>query len=593
MTELLTAAQMRAIEEAQVTSGAVTGLELMERAGRGVVAAIFGEWPNLAPADWDAEEWGRGASPSSSSGRSDQWRDDGRPPKSFEQDNGAVVRRAVVLCGPGNNGGDGFVIARLLQSLGWDVRVFLFGKAEKMPPDARANYDRWAAENPVGVLDGDIYDAAAQPDLVVDAVFGIGVNRPLPPEVARALSYDLRRETFRWAFKTKLVAVDIPSGLCSDRGLPIIDAGSRDAPSDADLTVTFHTPKLGHYLGGGPKLSGKLAVMDIGLRGDAMELSMSGLMPDAERVRLFEPIHTVASATFRRPMPLRIFAGDHLSKARGQGDHKYDHGSVLVFGGGVGKGGAARLAARAALRVGAGLVTISVPPAALQENACQLNAIMLRSDRDAASFAASADDRVTGYCIGPGMGVGDRTRAFVLSVLAMGTSDRHWRRPAVVLDADALTSFADAPDELFAATHERCVLTPHAGEFARLFPKIADDWRNGEVSKVDATRKAADRAGCIILLKGPDTVIASPGGPCSVHASVYDRAAPWLATAGAGDVLAGLIAGLGASQLTPELFCCVEVATWLHTECALSFGPGLIAEDLPEELPNLLRTLAD
>ena len=284
--------------------------------------------------------------------------------------------------------------------------------------------------------------------------------------------------------------------------------------------------------------------------------------------------------------------------------HKYSHGHALVLSGPPGKTGAARLAARGALRIGAGLVTLGVPPSAQLECAAQLTAIMLTRIPDAAALADTLqDDRLNALCIGPGFGTGDREAAILATALgrraeARPTDDdtvgrasaRH--RPTI-LDADALTLLANHPD-LFSALHDACVLTPHAGEFRRLFPDIADRLDASATtgpaySKVDATRDAAARAGCTILFKGPDTVIADPSGRSAINASAYDRAAPWLATAGSGDVLSGFIAGLLARGFSP--FDAASTAAWLHTECALKFGPGLIAEDLPETLPQVLRDL--
>ena len=244
------------------------------------------------------------------------------------------------------------------------------------------------------------------------------------------------------------------------------------------------------------------------------------------------------------------------------------------------------MAARGALRIGAGAVTVGCPPAALIENAAQLNAVMLRSLKDADALTTALDDkRINALCLGPGLGTGPREAALVAVALQAGRN--------VVLDADALTLLSrDAG--LFGQLHEGCVLTPHAGEFARLFPDIAEKLdapatTGPAYSKVDATRDAAKRAGCVVLFKGPDTVIADPSGRCGVNAAVYDRAAPWLATAGAGDVLAGFITGLLARGFAPMQ--AAEAAAWLHVECARAFGPGLIAEDLPEALPGVLRAL--
>ena len=258
--------------------------------------------------------------------------------------------------------------------------------------------------------------------------------------------------------------------------------------------------------------------------------------------------------------------------------HKYVHGHVLVLAGPSGKGGAARLAARAALRVGAGLVTLGVPHAALVENAAQLTAIMLTEiDEAGALEAALSDRRLNALCLGPGLG---RARARALVPVALAA------RRSAVLDADALTAYANDPGQLFEKTHENCVMTPHEGEFARLFPDLAT---REDIGRVERVRTAAARAGCVVLLKGPQTIIAAPTGEVAMHVATEAHAAPWLATAGAGDVLAGLIAGLMArGQGTKQA---AGDATWLHAECARAFGPGLIAEDLPEMLPKVLRTL--
>ncbi len=264
---------------------------------------------------------------------------------------------------------------------------------------------------------------------------------------------------------------------------------------------------------------------------------------------------------------------------KGQG-HKFDHGSCLVLSGPPGAGGAARLAARAALRIGAGLVTVGCPIRAVPEHAAQLNAIMVRPIDGAPGLKeALEDERISALCLGPGLGLGRGTHELVMAALASG-------KP-VVLDADALSRFQRSQEALFDALHGRAVLTPHGGEFKRLFPDLAGTPDQSLDAKVTATREAAARAGCTVLLKGPETVIASPDGTCGVNSASGGRAAPWLATAGSGDVLTGMIAGLLARGMMPQQ--AAESAAWLHTECALSFGPGLIAEDIPEELPKVFR----
>lgn len=543
MTELLTSAQMGAIEQAEIESGAVTGLQLMERAGRGAVQAAFTKWPELA----------QGA------------------------------HRAMILCGPGNNGGDGFVIARRLADRGWDVDVFLFGDADKLPPDAKTNHDLWAGMGQVAPFEPEAVKNCARPDLFVDAVFGTGLTRPLPEALAEVLEV---RMMGNWPLGEAIrrLAIDCPSGLNMDSGMVPSRDGTMPRVNSAHLTVAFHSLKAGHRLGLGPTLCGDVQVVDIGLKGpDAAERSMIGIAPDAERARLIAPDFAGTA------LPKRVWPGAMIVKLQGTG-HKYDYGHAMVLAGGPGRGGAARLAARTALRSGAGLVTLLCPPDAVLENACHLDAVMLRACADADTFRDIADDRINALCLGPGMGVGPEIRAMVEMALTHDRGTRADRPAAVVLDADALTSYQDDPDSLFALCHARTVLTPHEGEFARLFPDLAQPER-GDLSKIDVVRQAADRAGCIVLLKGEDTVIAQPGGGASVHSATGDRAVPWLATAGAGDVLAGLIAGLASPETAPDLFCVTEAAVWLHCEAARRFGPGLIAEDLPDMLPKVFLTL--
>jgi hydroxyethylthiazole kinase-like uncharacterized protein yjeF len=268
-------------------------------------------------------------------------------------------------------------------------------------------------------------------------------------------------------------------------------------------------------------------------------------------------------------------------------DHKYSHGHALVLSGGSGKTGAARLAARGALRIGAGLVTLGVPPSAQMEVASHITAIMLARVQDADGLiAVLADKRLSALCIGPGFGTGAREVALISAALEA--------KLPLVLDADALSVLA-LDGTLFGKLHDTCVLTPHAGEFVRLFPDIAKKLnapatKRAAYSKVDATRAAAKRAGCVVLYKGAETVIAAPDGRCSINLAQGERAAPWLATAGSGDVLAGFITGLLARGFTPMQ--AAQTGAWLHVECALSFGPGLIAEDIVEELPKVFRALS-
>ena len=550
MTELLTAAQMKAIEAAAIASGEVTGLELMERAGRGLVEAVFAEWPELQ----------------------------------------AGTFRAVVLCGPGGNGGDGFVVARLLKAWGWEIEVFLYGDPDRMPPDARVNYQRWLAMGAVGVaasFDPWNTDAA----LYVDALFGIGLSRSLEGEafgIAKSLEISSQNHC------AKLVSVDVPSGLCADSGKDL-SGGNVLAPRP-DLTVSFGYRKLGHILGDGAQRCGKLVIKSIGLD---LRKAMRAL---GER---YDPL------TKTKPQGLVVGLLEGIDLAPGysgpdsildkgwveNSGHKYSHGHALILSGPPGHGGAARMAARGALRIGAGLVTVACPHKALAENAARLDAVMLRVVEDGAGLATVLQDtRINALCVGPGLGLDARAVGAVATVLEVSGSriTSGTAQPlGVVLDADALTLISRDP-AMFDLLHENCVLTPHGGEFARLFPDIATKLAAPAItgpaySKVDACREAAARAGCVVLLKGADTVIADPSGKCSINSAHYERAAPWLATAGSGDVLAGFIAGLLARGFGPMQ--AAETAAWLHVECARSFGPGLIAEDLPEELPKVFRAL--
>ncbi len=540
MVELLTGAQMRAIEHAAIDSGTVTGRALMERAGAGVVEAIGTEWPELAPGP------------------------------------------AIVLCGPGNNGGDGFVIARLLHAQGWRVEVYLFGDRNALPPDAAENYRLWAEVGDTSDVDALIarHGRGAQTGLCfqgqhvvfVDALFGTGLTRP----VGEALSMFLADARSFCAGRT--LAVDFPSGHCADSGRTLGPDSALSQSRGYDLTVTFHRPKAGHVTLDGALASGRLRVVDIGLDRERVDCDETALGAPNNKVAqwlgragLHDPGPSVARGAFTKSV--------HA--------HKYDHGHALVMSGPPGQGGAARLAARGALRVGAGLVTVGCPLRGIGEHAVHLNAIMVRGLDGTAGLSEMLEDkRFNAICLGPGLGLGPATGELVRTALAaqLGT----------VLDADALSRFQRDPDALFSLLHENVVLTPHAGEFARLFPDIAARL-NGAAesgpaySKLDATRDAAHRAGCVVLFKGPDTVVSDPQGNTTCIPALYEREAPWLATAGAGDVLAGLVTGLLARGEAPAR--AAELAVYLHIEAARAFGPGLIAEDLPDMLPRVFRDL--
>jgi hydroxyethylthiazole kinase-like uncharacterized protein yjeF len=441
-------------------------------------------------------------------------------------------RPCAVLCGPGNNGGDGFVVAHELNARGWDVWVETLADIASLKGDAKLVARRWTGETIA--LDGSERVA----ELYVDALFGAGLSRPLEG-TARRLALNSEAD------KHHIVAIDVPSGIHGDT------AKSFDGVAfHAALTVTFFRKKPAHILMPAREFCGEVVVADIGVPDTALE---------EIKPKLFEN----GPALWAYPWPRTV-------------SHKYARGHCIVVSGPAHATGAARLAARGALRVGAGLVSVASPPDAISINASALTAIMVKPFSGAGGLSELLKDkRFNAVVIGPGCGVGRATQEFVAAVLASGA--------AAVLDADALTSFKGEPKTLFGLLREQTVLTPHDGEFERLFPGVLATSRN----KVEAARDASAIAGCSVLLKGPDTVVASPNG----RAVINSNAPPALATAGSGDVLAGFIGGLMAQGLSA--FDAAAMAAWLHGEAANVFGPGLIAEDLPEQLPAVLRALRD
>jgi hydroxyethylthiazole kinase-like uncharacterized protein yjeF len=430
-------------------------------------------------------------------------------------------RPTAVLCGPGNNGGDGYVVARRLKRRGWDVWVERLGPPAT--PQAKAMAARWRGRTV------DLSANDGQAELIVDALFGAGLSRPLAGVAA---------ERAKARRRAPVVAIDAPSGLCGDTGKVLGEAAFAAA-----RTVTFHRLKPAHVLYPGKELCGEVALADIGL----------GETPSA----LFEN---------RPPLWLAKFPWPHANS------HKHARGRLAVVSGGPWNTGAARLAARGGLRIGAGLVTILSPPDALASNAAHLEAVML-SPFDGEGELIRAADSADAVVIGPAAGVGPKTAAELHALTRTGA--------ALVVDADALTSFRDDPARLFALLDRDDVMTPHPGEFERVFPGLLD----ASPERITAAREAAKRAGCVVLLKGADTVIAAPDG----RAAVNLNGSPWLATAGSGDVLAGFIGGLMAQGM--ESFEAACAAAYIHGETADAHGPGLIAEDLPGLAPAVLRRL--
>jgi ADP-dependent NAD(P)H-hydrate dehydratase / NAD(P)H-hydrate epimerase len=434
--------------------------------------------------------------------------------------------RVVVLCGPGNNGGDGFVAARELAATGWPVRVALENERDQMQGAAHEHAMRWIGE--VEVLRP---EALGDAELVIDALFGAGFRGEL---------MGLARETLAAAAARKLpiVAVDVPSGIFGN-------TGEAAGAVPAALTVTFFRKKPAHLLLPGRLLCGLTVVADIGIPASVLSVVQPDTFENGPRL-------------WREQLP-RVQPGDH----------KYTRGHALIVGG-YPLTGAARLAARAAARAGVGLVTIAVPAHAMPAYAAGPACIMVRPLAAAADFTALIEDkRISAYLIGPGAGTGTETRERVIAMLAT-------RRPTL-LDADALTAFQGDAQALFGKISGPCVMTPHEGEFARLFDATGD--------KLTRACAAARQSGAVIVLKGADTVIAAPDG----RAIVNSNAPPTLATAGSGDVLSGIVTGLLAQGM--DAWLAAAAGVWMHGAAGASFGPGLIAEDLPELLPRIWRSV--
>jgi NAD(P)H-hydrate epimerase len=490
MLELLTLKEMAEADRLTIEGG-VPGERLMENAGRAVADEVSRRFPDAA--------------------------------------------RIAVLCGPGNNGGDGFVAARHLIDRGYAVQLGLAGPVEHLKGDAAVMAKAWT-----GTIDPLGPRQLADADVAVDAIFGAGLVRPIEGAMAELITAVNAR-------KLPVVAVDVPSGIDGSTG------AVRGVALRALATVTFFRRKPGHLLLPGRSYCGEVSVADISI-------------PD--RVLAAIKPQTYADEP---PLWLARFPWPQAES------HKYAKGHAVVVSGPAYSTGACRLGARGALRAGAGLVTVASPRDALAVNAAQLTAIMVRPADNAAELAGLlADQRKNAVMLGPGAGVGQHLRELALAVLASSAS--------VVLDADALTSFADDANVLFSAIKGRAapvVLTPHDGEFARLFSPL------GEGSKLDRARAAASRSGAVVVLKGSDTVIAAPDSRAAINATT----SPWLATAGTGDVLAGVVAGTLAQHMQP--FEGAAAAVWMHGAAAQAFGPGLIAEDIPEMLPKVLRELAE
>lgn len=478
---LLTPATMARVDQAAIQAG-TAGIVLMENAGRAVVREIRRRFP-----------------PS----------------------------RTLVLCGPGNNGGDGWVVARRLREQGWPVRVASLVPRERLQGDAALAAARWPGPvEPFAGLD------PGSAELVVDAIFGAGLARDVTGDAAAVIDTVTARGL-------PVVAVDMPSGIDGATG------EVRGTAPRACLTVTFVRAKPGHWLLPGRRYRGELVVADIGIADRFVQEQDEGL---------------------RRNHP-RLWS--HLLPRRGPESHKYHFGHLFVVGGPRATTGAARLAAVAGLRAGAGLVSVLCEHDALDIYAAHLTTVMTKPFADLGEFRDRiADRRITAFVHGPGAGMRAATKERTLALLATG-------RPTL-LDADALTVFADDRATLFAHLHRECVLTPHDGEYARLFAHTG--------SRLQRARAAARECGAVVLLKGGDTVVAAADG----RAVVLGDPPPALATAGTGDVLAGIIGGLLA-QGVPS-FEAAAAGAWIHAEAARRLARPLIAEDLLAVLPDVLAS---
>ena len=451
--------------------------------------------------------------------------------------------RVLVLAGPGNNGGDALVAAERLGAMGRDVSVFeLTSKAIRSQEGRLASEALSCPRHPLGQV------RPAPGDIILDGLFGAGLSRPLEGEAASVI------ELIN-AAKLRVVAIDIPSGVSADTGAPC-GPGLR-----ADITVTFGARKPAHVLQPAASLCGRVVIRDIGFE------------------RFIDPAGALVKCNEPELWAHRLHWPTAMS-------HKHSRGRLAVVSGGPANTGAARLAAAAGLRSGAGLVTLFCPPHALPVTAGALKAVMVSTFSDSESIEARKD-RADAVVIGPAAGVTPETRAHVEALLRAG-------RPAV-LDADAISVFSDDARALAlltvngeavrenegASKGAYVVLTPHVGEFERLRPGVLETSPN----RITATVSTAAMTGCVVLLKGPDTVIAAPDG----RAVVNTHATPFLATAGSGDVLAGLIGGLMAQGM--DAFDAACAGAWMHGDAGLRAGPGMTAEDLDASLRQVIQDL--
>jgi ADP-dependent NAD(P)H-hydrate dehydratase / NAD(P)H-hydrate epimerase len=513
--DLVTAAEMRTLDRLTIERYGTPGHVLMERAGRGATEALLACLPRLRRAG----------------------------------------RRAVIVAGKGNNGGDGFVIARLLRRRGVRTEVVLLGRAAAVGGDAarmlRAYRTGRAPLHEIedGAHLGVLARALDGADVVVDAIFGTGLDKPVRGLHAEAI------ELIN-ASGVPVFAVDIPSGLNADTGMPMGTA------IQAEATATFGFAKLGQALYPGVRHCGRLAVVDIGIAAAAIAAHPpSAALLDAAAVARLVP-------------------------ARQPDAHKGDCGHVLVIAGSFGKTGAAQLAARAAARVGAGLVTVVAPVSLYSIYAAGVREAMTealpdddgRIRFDAARLQALSAGK-TAVVIGPGVGThsgAEETVRWLLANLDM----------PIVVDADAITVLARDPAAL-RSSRAQALLTPHPGEMSRL---LATDTAAVQADRAGVARRFASEQRCTLVLKGARSVIADAGGRIWVNPTGN----PGMASGGMGDVLSGVLGGLLAQGLSTSEAACLGV--YLHGAVADRIAAdgqiGLLASDIADGLRVGLGTLA-
>ncbi|VAV90167.1 NAD(P)H-hydrate epimerase / ADP-dependent (S)-NAD(P)H-hydrate dehydratase [hydrothermal vent metagenome] len=441
--------------------------------------------------------------------------------------------KTLILCGPGANGGDGYVIARKLHEAGWSVDVMAL-----TAPVAGSDAEFMAQQCPVDASSR-VRQLPTDIELIVDCLYGAGLNRALDADTTQ-LIHQVNQH------KSPVVAIDLPSGIFGDSN------GGFAPCIVADTTITFAVKKLAHVLEPERSFCGVVEVVDIGFP--------DGMISDMPEVALEN------SPCLWSQIPVQP----------GAQSHKHNRGRLWVGCGGHLQTGAARLAARAGLRIGAGWVMLGGSKKAMQVCAAHETSIVLQTRPKHQSMAKTLQTSPVPDCVilGPAGGIGARMRADILDVLRSGI--------AAVLDADALRVMSAEPEVFFELCNENTVLLPHEAEFLGLFPDLNQTFGH----KINRVKAAASRAGCTVLLKGADSVIANATG----RAVVNTKTSAWLATLGTGDVLAGMVGGLMAQRVGGMDATCAAV--WIHGALGQNLGAGLIAEDLPNEIPNILKNMA-